>query len=504
MAKTGTTIPGAADSGFSAAALTQEFGASGLRQYSGYVREEWLRALIGRKGMLVLREMRDNDAIINAVFTAIEMLLRPVPFRVEPDNEKNKDDQNAADFVQSCFGDMEHSWPDFMADALSFLQYGFALYEIVYKFRRGPDEQDGKFKSQYTDGLVGWRKFAGRAQETMLHWVFDNNGVAQAMIQLLPTGGPLLNVPLSKCLHFRTTPYKQNPEGRSIMRSQYESYFLKKKIQQTEAIGVSRDLTGLLTVMVPPAWMKDDASENDKLALANIKSMVNLVAQNEQAGLVLPMIYDADGHELFKVSLLATGGRRQFATTEIINRYDHAMTASALADFITLGQQSSRGGMGGHGSQSNSKSDMFSTAVIAYLDIIASQMERKAVPDLLQLNAMKGKVKVTHGDIARRDLSELGTYILDLAQAGTLIPDASLEAHVREEGGLPAPDNPDGVPEKQELDQQNQQEALDAKANQQPFGGAPGGKPAATGNGRPGGTGKPAGGDVTKRKSRRI
>ena len=27
-----------------------EFGANGLRQYSGYVREEWLPQLIGRKG----------------------------------------------------------------------------------------------------------------------------------------------------------------------------------------------------------------------------------------------------------------------------------------------------------------------------------------------------------------------------------------------------------------------------------------------------------------------
>lgn len=470
-----------------------EFGASGLRQYSGYVREEWLRALIGRKGMMTLREMRDNDPIIAAIFTAVEMLLRPVPFRVEPETEGNDDDEKAADFVQSCFGDMEHSWADFMADALSFLQYGFGVYEIVYKFRRGPDEDDPKFKSKYTDGLVGWRKFAGRAQETMLHWVFNNAGDAVAMVQLLPTGGPLLNVPLAKCLHFRTTPYKSNPEGRSIMRSMYDSYFLKKRIQQIEAIGVSRDLTGMLHVSVPPEWMAPDAPEDKKLALQNVKDMVNLVAQNEMAGLVTPAIYGKDNVKLFEVTLLATGGRRQFATTEIINRYDHAMCASMLADFITLGQQGSKGGMGGHGSQSGNKSDMFANTVIAYLDIISSQLEDKAVPDLLRFNQMKGRVKVSHGDIARTDLDELGTYIANLAAAGALVPDASLEAHVREEGGLPAPDNPNAVPDAQAADADAKAKELEAKTNPpvipgQP--GQPGNKPAA----------KPAGGVAKRRK----
>lgn len=420
---------------------TTEFGATGLRQYSGYVREEWLRDLIGRKGMMKLREMRDNDPIINAVLFAIEMLLRGVSFHVDPDDEANTEDVKAADFIQSCFGDMEHSWSDFIADALSFLQFGFGVYEIVYKYRRGPEEDDPAFKSQYTDGLLGWRKFAGRAQETMLHWVFNASGDAVAMIQLLPTGGPLLNVPLSKCLHFRTTPYKANPEGRPLIRSMYNYYFLKRNVQQIEAIGVSRDLAGLLTVYVPAGWTKDDAAPQDKLAMANVRAMVNEVAQNEQSGLVLPSIYDANNNKLLDVTLLATGGRRQFATTEIIGRYDQGMAATALADFITLGTGTSTNQ--GTGSQSINKTDLFSSAVVQILDIIAAQFERKGCPDLLRLNAMRGKVKVTHGDISRTDLAEVGQYITAIASAGLLVPDATLEAHLREEGGLPPADDPE-------------------------------------------------------------
>lgn len=420
---------------------TASFGASGLRQYSGYVREEWLRALIGRSGMLKLREMRDNDPIIAAILFAVEMLLRGVPYHVEPDDEKNPDDVKAADFITSCIGDMDHSWSDFVADALSFLQYGFGVYEIVCKFRRG-DNPDPSLRSKYNDGLLGWKRFAGRAQETLLHWVFNQNNNAIAMVQLLPTGGPLLTVPLSKCMHFVTTPFKQNPEGRSVMRSMYNSYFLKERIQQIEAIGVSRDLCGMIVATVPARWVGPDATGNDKEALANVTRMVNLVNNNEQSGLVIPAIYDANKNLIFKIELLSTAGRRQFATTEIINRYDHAMCAVMLADFITLGTGSSAG-TGSH-AQSKNKSDMFQTAVINFADIIGAEV-RRAGQDLLRLNAMKGNIKVTHGDIKSQDLPDLGAYLLDLAQAGILVPDPTLEAHVRQEAGLPAPDDPADV-----------------------------------------------------------
>lgn len=417
-----------------------EFGANGLKQYSGYVREEWLPQLIGRKGLLVLREMRDNDPIIGAIFFAVEMLLRGVSFHVEG-SSSSADDQAAADFVESCLGDMEQSWSGFLAEVMPFLLYGWDVHEIVYKIRKGRST-DLKFNSKYTDGMVGWRKLAIRSQETLLHWIFDEAGDATHLVQLLPTGGPLLQVPLEKCLHFRTTPYKANPEGRSIMRNAYTSYYYKKVLQEIEAIGVSRDLTGLTMVGVPAKWTMKNASPDDKAAYALAKTMARDIARNQQEGIVYPLMYDADKNKAFEVSLLSTGGRRQFATNEIISRYDHSIAATVLADFITLGTGGAKNQ--GTGAQSKNKTDVFSVALIAFLDIITAEFNRKAIPDLLYINGMKGEVSLAHGDIQRRDLMELATYLQDTVLAGLLTPDPALEAHVREEGGLPA-QNQDGM-----------------------------------------------------------
>lgn len=753
-----------------------EFGATGLRQFSGYVREEWLRDLQGWRGMRMYREMRDNDAVIGAIFFAVEMMLRGVTFRVEPAEKTSQDDVDAAEFVNSCMADIEQPWPSLLAEVLTFLQFGYSVHEIVYKVRRGKSD-DPKFDSAYDDGMIGWRKFAGRAQETCLHWEFDESGDATAMIQLLPTGGPLLRVPLEKCLHFRTVPIKNNPEGRalaldtpiptpegwkaiaelvvgdrlfdergdicrvvakspiweqrpvydlefstgetiradanhlwpvyvqgvkrlktteelfrryqgkgradcratgprqryrldrpaaldgdptplvvppyalgawlgdgatgraelcyseddaeildyvsasglsavhsrdgagkvryarldshkdnagrrngrnpfydfaralgrkripeeylradrwsriellrglmdtdggvsatghmclfsqtdpvlaeqvlelarglgyparlyevrtrgswqiafaaykdnapfhlqrkrdalrtrpkglrttkvslvsvraagiaptvcievdapsneficgrtlvpthnSIMRNAYTSYYMKKKILEIEAIGIERDLTGIPIAWVPPRIMNANANAEDKAQFQVWKKIARDVSRNEQEGLVLPLAFDKDKNRVFEFTLLATGGRRQFDTTQIVDRYDHRITATVLADFIVLGQ-ASRSGVGSY-AQSKNKTDLFGIAVVSFLDLITAEFNRKAIPDLLDLNGMAGSCRMTHGDITRTDLQELGQYVFQLAQAGALVPDQELEEHLRSEGGLPA------------------------------------------------------------------
>lgn len=426
-------------SGATADAAYTEFGATGLKQYSGYVREEWLRDLIGRRGLLMYREMRDNDPIIGAIFFAIEMLLRGVSFHVEAGDQNS---QEAADFIESCLGDMEVSWAGFLAEVMPFLLYGWDVHELVYKIRKG-DNPDPMFNSKYSDGMIGWRKFAHRGQETLLHWIFNASGDATHLVQLLPTGGPLLQVPLDKCLHFRTTPYKANPEGRSVFRNAYTPYYFKKVIQEIEAIGVSRDLTGLTVVSVPAKWTRPDATALDKQAYLMAQQLARDTARNQQEGLVIPIIRNEKDPALleFDVKLLATGGRRQFATNDIISRYDSRIAMTVLADFITLGSGAGQGGSRGSYAQSKNKTDIFSVACIAFLDLIAAEFNRKAIPDLLALNGMKNaQVQLAHGDIQRRDLQELGTYLMDAATAGVLTPDPALEAHVREEGGLPPQD----------------------------------------------------------------
>lgn len=410
-----------------------ELGASGLRQFSGYVREEWLRELTGWRGVRMYREMEDNDPVIGAFMFAIEMLLRTVSFKITAAGT-DPADQEAAAFVDSCITDLEHSWPEFISEVLSFLVFGWSLHEIVYKVRRGVSKNP-KFNSRYDDGMTGWRKFAGRAQETLLRWEFDESGDATAMIQLLPTGGPLLRVPLAKCLHFRTRMRKANPEGRSILRTAYTSYFKKKRIEEIELIGIERDLAGLPVAEVPARLLSTTASDADKAQLESIKAVVRDTYRNEQEGIVFPMAFDANSNPLYKLSLLTTGGRRQMDTNAIADRYAKRIAMVVLADFLMIGL--SENGRGSYGMAKN-KSDLFSIAITGFLDMICGEFNLNAIPTLLQINQMKGRCLMEHGQISERDLAEFAQALAAAAGAGMVTPDAQTEAAVREEIGLPA------------------------------------------------------------------
>ena len=52
-----------------------ELGTSGLRRSGGFVHEDFLNQLRGRRGFLVYREMADNDPVIGSILYAIEKVI---------------------------------------------------------------------------------------------------------------------------------------------------------------------------------------------------------------------------------------------------------------------------------------------------------------------------------------------------------------------------------------------------------------------------------------------
>ena len=57
-----------------------EIGTSGLRQFGGYVLEEWLTQIQGRRAAWVWREMMDNSPIVGAILFAIDWLSKTVEY----------------------------------------------------------------------------------------------------------------------------------------------------------------------------------------------------------------------------------------------------------------------------------------------------------------------------------------------------------------------------------------------------------------------------------------
>lgn len=121
----------------------QELGVTGVKRVAGYIDEEFLPALRGRKAVKVYREMSTNDSMVGALLFAIDKLIREVDWEVIP-SDQSEEATKAAEFLESCKDDMSHSWDDLIGEILSMLPYGWSWHEVVYKKRMGPWEKDAK------------------------------------------------------------------------------------------------------------------------------------------------------------------------------------------------------------------------------------------------------------------------------------------------------------------------------------------------------------------------
>jgi len=415
---------------------------TGLNRQGGRIYEEWLRQLDGLKGRRVFREMADNDAVIGSVLFAVEMLLRNVGWDAVPFSE---DPLHVfqAEFATSLFQDMSHTFEDFMSECLTKIAYGFSLFEIVYKRRVGPLERDPTRRSRHTDGRIGIRKLAPRGQETIDEWDFEEEDDGLRGVYQLPPAGSVptgrgfgrLYIPIEKLLLFRTTSRLGNPEGRSALRTIYVSWWYRKNIQEAEAIGAERDLAGIPKFELPPELFKADASDDIKATMAAWQKVGENLKSDEQAYIAFPLEYDEKGNKTHEVSLMSAAGSRQFNTNEIIMRYSREILQALLADFIMLGSQA-------HGSfaLSSDKTELFATALGAWLKSIAAVLNRHLLTRVWALNGWNPAETptMTPSDIEKVDIQRWADAVVKMVAAGLIMPGSELdEVKIREMLGLP-------------------------------------------------------------------
>ena len=108
---------------------------------------------------------------------------------------------------------------------------------------------------------------------------------------------------------------------------------------------------------------------------------------------------------------------------------------TVLADFIMLGHEAV-----GSYALSATKSNMFKTALEAWLESVAGVINAHAIPRLLRLNGMDTRLapRVAFGAVGAVDVDVLIQWVSSMAAAGmSLFPSPELENKLRGDVGLP-------------------------------------------------------------------
>ena len=421
----------------------RSLGTSGLRAQGGCINESTLRGLEGRRATEIYKEMGENDPSVGIILFMIQNIVRGVRWFVKDASEDPKD-LEASDLITTAMHDMEMPWDDYIAENMSMIQYGFSTHELLYKRRAGRAEEPW-LKSKYTDGRIGWRGIPLRSQDTVMRWEFDEAGGLTGMTQQDPYGGTMVTIPWSKMLLFRTTSYKNNPEGMSAFRRAYRPYYFKKHIEETEAIGIQRDLAGMPLIELPIEVMATNGTPGNRKLYDRMKEIVTKVRRDELEGVIMPLAYDEKGNKLFNFQLISSGGSRQFDTSKIIDRLKTEIFDTSLAGMIMLGQGQNSGGSW---AMHSDKTQIFLMSLKAYLSQIKNVYNLHAIPRLLELNGMEvtDYPEIDHTPLEQVDVKSTSEAISALAMAGMpIFPNADIERRILEMLGLPAPLDTDSV-----------------------------------------------------------
>ena len=420
----------------------EEISGRGINESNGFIQEEWNRKLQGRQGMRRFREMRDADATVGASALLYSSFFKSVKWSPEPGTGPRA--QEAADFLGEVMEDMSHTWSAFIDDVQSKLYYGWAFFEQVWKYREGPGKDPSR-RSKYTDGRIGIRKLKIIPQENLWRWEIADDGGVTGLWVRDNYGSTAYMVPMAKGLHFKTENARGNPEGRSLLRALYRSYYRKTHIEDFEAIGIERNRVGIPKGTMPLEFLSPSANEDKKAVRASFELLLKSTQNNSQGYSLTPAEEDKNGKTGWSYTLMQTAGDSVIDTVPIINRYDRNISRGLLTQFMFLGMD--KAGTQALGSELTT---VLATALGGWLDGIEETFNRFCVQPLMNMNGFfdDDVPSWKHGEVTEENASIFAQNVERLIRSGGINADESLEQHLRERFDLPeAEENEDEADE---------------------------------------------------------
>ena len=308
-------------------------------------------------------------------------------WKIIPPVGATEQQKERAKFVESCMHDLDEnkSWQAVIDEILSFLDYGFCIVEKQYKRRN-------KGKSKHDDGLAGIAGLHVRSQSTVTGWIYSEDGrrlegVEQSTANLQYGARYMgleseIKIPREKFLLFRNDVLNDNPEGNSLLKPAYHAFRAKREMENQQLIGASRELTGLLKMTMPAAYLSADADQGKQAVAEDFKKVARNISMGQQSAVILPSDRDETTKSpLFDLDLVASSGARAFDTTKIIDQLTSAVLMALLADIAQLG-----GTLSGDG-----KLSLLEAAVDYKVKQIEEVLNSDLIPQLFQMNGWSDK-----------------------------------------------------------------------------------------------------------------
>jgi len=219
-----------------------ELGTTGLSAYAGWITEAYEADLYWPTVSPLYDRIWRSDpetVIARTWFSALAAKQRlefVTPAEVEHPTD---DDKRAVDFGNQVLDDIEGGISQWLVSCVTRAPfYGWGLWEAVPGLRvdgwRPPNNDD--WRSQYNDGLVGFRRLAFRYYSSFYSWKMDDQTGKVTGMKQYDSPNPLITLPIDRCLHVRYGD-PDNPEGLATMEGIWRLERYKHGLEIVQGIG---------------------------------------------------------------------------------------------------------------------------------------------------------------------------------------------------------------------------------------------------------------------------
>ena len=302
---------------------------------------------------------------------------------------------------------MATSFNSFILNSVTMAEYGFAVSEIVLKKRLGKTDNP-MTSSLYNDGLFGVAKLAPRWQNSINKWDIDNAGNIENVYQKGDFGVDDVKIPYKKVLHFVMNGYNGNPEGESVLRGAFGSYYNKKNIERIQRETFERGFSGILDIQVPARYLSQRNTSQEALGVRqSLEAFMKNVKQGKEAGIIRPFSKD------FAIELIQGKTGTGLDPDKMIERYNTEIVLCLLSDSF-MGK--SKVYQGASGEQTKTK--IYKSFIGVILDEIKEQVNKKLIPMIFEVNNLDSDYMpyLDYGNLDDLDLQAVSWFIQSVAK----------------------------------------------------------------------------------------
>ena len=385
-------------------------GSSGTEIFAGYFSEEYLQNLRGTMGAKTWDEMRRSESQVAMLMAAIMNPIKAASWTFEP-FDGSEEAKLHADLVSTCLKD-QIDWDTFLHEALTFLPFGFSLFEVVHNVVHN-DERFGTF-----NGLL---HLGFRSQKTIERWNLEKKtGKILSVDQYVYSDiGDNVTIDGNFILVFTNQKEGDNYEGISVLRPMFGPWSRKNLYLKLAAIGLEKYAIGVPIGTIPAGKESTPEVGEFREVLANFTS-------NEVAYITKPEGWNIEIQKSdFDVSKIK----------DIILLENTEMINSVVANFLALGTN----GSGGAFALGSDLSDFFLSGIQSYANLICGVINRMLAPNLVRLNfgPQKGYPKLKCSGINDKAGKELAEIVKMFVDGNVITPDPALQEFLRDTYKLP-------------------------------------------------------------------